>query len=101
MASWEQSLLAHQLGEEPSSCRSRWLGCVPNESASRMASGSPLEKRYGMRRLVLTSLGHVEPEVLGALVPRPEEHDLGGDRLAGHLGLDVKKVLLACHLCFK
>lgn len=54
-----------------------------------------------MRRLVLTSLGHVEPEVLGALVPRPEEHDLGGDRLAGHLGLDVKKVMLACHLCFK
>ncbi len=51
-----------------------------------------------MRRLVLTSLGHVEPEVLGALVPRPEEHDLGGDRLAGHLGLDVKKGLLACQL---
>lgn len=65
-----------------------------------MASGSPLLKA-GIKKAVLTSLGHVEPEVLGALVPRPEEHDLGGDRLAGHLGLDVKKVLLACHLCFK
>jgi hypothetical protein len=54
-----------------------------------------------MRRLVLTSLGHVEPEVLGALVPRSEEHDLGGDRLTSHLGLYVKKMLLACHLSFK
>ena len=62
-----------------------------------MASGSPLDKA-GMRKLLLTSFGHVEPEVLGAFVPRPEEHDLGGDRLAGHLRLDVEQMLLAGHL---
>ena len=54
-----------------------------------------------MRRLVLTSLGHVEPEVLGALIPRAEEHDLGGDGLRTHLGLDVEQVLLVGHLSFK
>ena len=74
MACWELSSPAHQLGGELSSCRSRWLGGEPNESASGMASGSPLDKA-GMRKLLLTSFGHVEPEVLGTFISRPEEHD--------------------------
>lgn len=62
-----------------------------------MASGSPLLKA-GIKKAVLTSLGHIEPEVFGALVPRSEVHDLGGDRLTGHLRLNVEQVLLAGHL---